>query len=361
MGSVDVFVPCYGYAHFLRDSVGSILDQSIRDLRVLIIDDASPDHTAEVAAELCREDPRVEYVRHETNLGHIATYNEGIEWASADYMLLLSADDIVLPGALDRAAALMDAHPEVSLTYGRSIWFQHELPVPRLLDSEASLHSPYAGRGGKLNLFQFERLNEGHIDVSPKRYEIMDGVQFIARNRHANQVHTVTAVVRTETQKRVGQYKAELPHAGDMEMWFRFAVHGKIGFLHAYQGATRLHGKNMSTHQFGEAMADLQQRRLLMDSFFSEHGHRVANCNWLRSQMYRGLAEAALRKASGRLSVGDKSGFGELRLFAEDVCPSIRRSSLWPLLTCKQYIGPEAWSLLRPFMTTITDRLFALR
>ena len=87
----------------------SVLSQAVENVRILIIDDASPDNTAEVAADLVREDSRVTFVRHTINKGHIATYNEWIEWASADYMLLLSADDYLLPGALSRAANLLDA------------------------------------------------------------------------------------------------------------------------------------------------------------------------------------------------------------------------------------------------------------
>ena len=44
-----MIVPCYRYGHYLRQCVESVLSQSHGDLRVLIIDDASPDHTEEVA------------------------------------------------------------------------------------------------------------------------------------------------------------------------------------------------------------------------------------------------------------------------------------------------------------------------
>ena len=42
----------------------------------------------------------MEFRRHPVNRGHIATYNEGLEWASGDYLLVLSADDMLTPGAL---------------------------------------------------------------------------------------------------------------------------------------------------------------------------------------------------------------------------------------------------------------------
>src|SRR5690242_1270133 len=97
MSSVNVVIPCYNYGHFLEQAVGSVLDdQGDVDVRVLIIDDASPDGSGEVALQIAARDPRVEAVVHTTNIGHIATYNEGLlGWADGDYCMLLSADDQV--------------------------------------------------------------------------------------------------------------------------------------------------------------------------------------------------------------------------------------------------------------------------
>ena len=121
MSRVDVIIPCYRYGHFLRGCVESVLSQEGVDVRVLVLDDASPDHTAEVGEALAREDRRVTFRRHAANRGHIATYNEGLAWATGDYTLLLSADDLLTPGALGRAVAVLEAHPEVVLAYGREI------------------------------------------------------------------------------------------------------------------------------------------------------------------------------------------------------------------------------------------------
>ena len=69
-------------------------------------------------------------VGHAENKGHIDTYNEGIAWASAEYFLLLSADDLLVPGALKRAVEVMDANPDVVLTYGKVIQWHDHLPIP---------------------------------------------------------------------------------------------------------------------------------------------------------------------------------------------------------------------------------------
>jgi len=121
--SIDVIVPCYASGRFLRQCVEIVPAEVDLRVRMLIIDDASPDNSHDVAEDLVRTDSRVTVVRHSEYKGYIAAYNEGIDWVSADYMLLLSADDYVLPGALGRAACLLDAHQEVEFTYGRAVEF----------------------------------------------------------------------------------------------------------------------------------------------------------------------------------------------------------------------------------------------
>src|SRR4051794_21194045 len=120
MASFSVVIPCYRYGHFLEEAVSSVLDdQDGVDVRALIIDDASPDDSAEVAQKIAGRDNRVEVVVHEANKGHLATYNEGLlEWADGDYSVLLSADDRLTPGALRRAGDLLDKHPDVAFAFG---------------------------------------------------------------------------------------------------------------------------------------------------------------------------------------------------------------------------------------------------
>src|SRR5262245_27952486 len=122
MSSVSVVIPCYNYGHFLEDVVSSVLDdQPGVDVRALIIDDASPDDSADVARKIAARDPRVDLIVHPINKGHIATYNEGLlEWADGDYCVMISADDRLTPGALGRARDLFDAHPNVGFVYGRA-------------------------------------------------------------------------------------------------------------------------------------------------------------------------------------------------------------------------------------------------
>src|SRR5947209_4282299 len=109
--SVTVVIPCYNYGRYLRGAVKSVLDQPGVDVEAIVIDDASTDGSADVVREVAAADPRVRAILHRSNFGHIATYNEGLEQASGDYVVLLSADDALTPGSLSRATALLETHP----------------------------------------------------------------------------------------------------------------------------------------------------------------------------------------------------------------------------------------------------------
>ena len=328
MSSVDVIVPCYNYAHYLRQCVESVLGQSHSDVRVLIIDDASPDDTADVAATIAAENARVSVITHKRNKGHIATYNEGIEWAAADYMLILSADDYLLPGALARAAELLDAHDDVGFTFGRVI----------------------------------ERDDEGAetlVDVPIRTFDdlghhIMRGSQFIDTNKANCIVATCTAVVRTQVQKRIGGYRPELPHAGDFEMWLRFAAHGSVGFVNARQGVYRRHRANMSWTYYANGLwGDLQQRRRALDCFVESCGAMLPDVEGLREKLLRELSIVMVGHASEAFNKGDMDTSAQLSDLALATFPRIVRTPDWFKLTVKKRIGRRAWSALRPAVAAL--------
>jgi GT2 family glycosyltransferase len=318
MTRVDVIIPCYRYAHFLPKCVASIQAQQGIDYRILVIDDCSPDNTAEVAAALAREDDRISWRRHAVNRGHIATYNEGLEWISSDYALLLSADDWVLPGAFARATALLDAHPEVGFVYGRAVNVHEN--QPRVAELTAP---PEPGS------------------------TIFSGPAYIQLNSVRNPVATCTAMVRTAMQKRIGFYRPDLPHSADMEMWMRFAAHGAVGYLNACQGAYRQHMMAMSLGYYRRMLLDLEQRKAAIDVLFADHGGQLEQSAELRRHLYRGVAKAALDAADKTLIMGDWEQFRQLRNFAKSVDPKIRWTQPWLVRSLEQRMGPVAWELTR--------------
>ena len=317
MSSVDVIVPCHNYAAFLRACVESVLDQRSVDLRVLVLDDASTDGSEAVGRALTRRDGRVEYRRHAFNRGHIATYNEGLEWVAGDYMLLLSADDLLTPGALSRAVELMDSHPDVGLTYGRAI-----------MTSEPARHPP--------------RIPD------PCKTRVLSGLELVEAfcAWGGNRVPTQTAIVRTSVQRAVGGYRPELPHSGDMEMWLRVAARHAIGVVDADQAFYRIHPDNMHKRYVAAVLDDLEEYRRTFQGYFEREGRRLPQAEQLLAMALGSLARRALWKASAFLDQGDARGYAGLLAFAARISPPIRRDPLWRRMRIKRAAGP-LWSIVR--------------
>ncbi|WP_128977676.1 glycosyltransferase family 2 protein [Streptomyces roseicoloratus] len=333
MSSVSVVIPCYRYGHFLADCVRSVLDeQPGLDVRVLIIDDASPDDSAEVARKLAASDPRIEVRVHERNKGHIATYNEGLlEWADGDYVVLLSADDRLVPGALLRAVALLDAHPEAGFCYGRPLRFRHGGPLPAARTrSTGSVVYP-----GHWWLERRFREGTGCI-TSPE------------------------VVVRTSLQRKVGGYDPELPHAGDIEMWMRLASHADVGYVAgADQAYYRVHGDNMSTTDFGGQLDDIRQRRVAFTAVLDKCADRLPQAGHLARLVDTRLARQALRRAYRAYDRGrtDVVPVDELVAFARECRPDAEALPEYRALRLRRRIGPRAMPYLQPLiLSAVVDR-----
>lgn len=255
LSSIDVAVPCYQYGRFLRDCVHSILGQEIEALRVLIIDNASNDDSLEVARELAAEDSRVEVIAHRVNLGHHASFNEGIDWAEADYFLILGANDLLTPGALRRAMSFLDHNTDIHLVCGRVSIMGKEPdvqpdPVPiEPVDAHWQMLSGLAA---------LERVcATGGDGRPPCNLTCIDGA---------------TAVVRTAVQKQVGHYRAHLGYTDDCEMWMRFACHGGIAETTAVQAWIRdLPGRRAAVRIWRV------EREAAFRSFFEREGADLAD------------------------------------------------------------------------------------
>ena len=94
--AVSVIIPCYGQAHFLGEAIESVLGQT-HPAEVVVVDDGSPDNTAEVAARY----PGIRCVRQD-NRGLGGARNAGFAVSKGDYVMFLDADDRLLPDELPR-------------------------------------------------------------------------------------------------------------------------------------------------------------------------------------------------------------------------------------------------------------------
>ncbi|MCP5275950.1 MAG: glycosyltransferase [Burkholderiales bacterium] len=103
---ISIIIPAYNHQNFIGAAIESVLLQSHKNFELIIIDDHSPDQTAEVIAQY--DDPRIKFSAHTTNMGASNTINEGIQKASGDFITILNSDDIFLPNRLERLLAVAE-------------------------------------------------------------------------------------------------------------------------------------------------------------------------------------------------------------------------------------------------------------
>lgn len=111
---ITTIIPTYRRPKLLRRAIKSALNQTYPHLRVCVYDDASNDETADVMAELIKEDSRVSYYCHSKNVGSLGNYNYGLKNVRTPFFSLLSDDDILLPEFYEAAIKSLDAYPEAA-------------------------------------------------------------------------------------------------------------------------------------------------------------------------------------------------------------------------------------------------------
>lgn len=117
---ISVVVPSFNYAGVLPRALNSVLEQHEPGVEVVVVDDGSTDNTAAVLEDIRRAWPELVVISQE-NAGAAAARNHGVRLSRGKYLLMLDADDELLPGSLALLKAAVDQHPEAGLILGSSV------------------------------------------------------------------------------------------------------------------------------------------------------------------------------------------------------------------------------------------------
>jgi len=114
-GLVSIVMPAYKAERTVAEAIQSVQAQSYPHWQLLVVDDGSPDGTADVVAELSKSDTRIELVR-QANAGPAMARQKALDRARGRYIAFLDSDDFWLPGKLERQLAFMAEH-RAALSY----------------------------------------------------------------------------------------------------------------------------------------------------------------------------------------------------------------------------------------------------
>lgn len=145
-----VCIPAYNQPQFLSEALTSLCDQGLdrNDYIVTVTDDASPTPLGEVV-EAFRSRLNIAYRRHDQNVGHLANFDASWQVAHTPFISFLSHDDLVAPGQLGRAMAVLNSDPNAVLVSSLILCQSHPGAVTTTLHgmllrgAQGSFTSPY--------------------------------------------------------------------------------------------------------------------------------------------------------------------------------------------------------------------------
>jgi glycosyltransferase involved in cell wall biosynthesis len=235
-------------------------------------------------------------------MGHIATYNDGLRHATGDYVVLLSADDMLAPGCLARATALLESNAEVGFVYGYAQRFADQPPP--------------------------------NIRTKVRSWSVWTGEEWLKRicRRGSNVIFCPEVVMRTTVMRELTGYDPRLPHSADFHLWLRAAARASVGRVNGCdQAFYRIHGRNMHLEKYAAIDSDFVARRHTFDFFFAEDRDALPTWPVLQQQVKRSLASEALLHV--RRSYSEPSLTADQRTtlltLAEEILPQIRGGMLW--------------------------------
>ncbi|HWQ96416.1 MAG TPA: glycosyltransferase family A protein, partial [Candidatus Methylomirabilis sp.] len=220
--TVTFVVPCYKLAHYLAECVESILLQSYKNIEVIILDDQSPDNTAEVANIIIAGHPgrTITYVLNNENLGNIRNYNKGINMAGGLYVWILSPDDRLRSRHIvERYVRLMESNSKIGYVFCAA----HLISGER----DAGIYRP--------SLYRMKD-------------QILDGKQLVKDIADDNfELIAASVMIRKECYEKVTLFPPDMPHRGDSYVWSLIAMRYDVGYFSKAMVDYRIHNNSMVT------------------------------------------------------------------------------------------------------------------
>ncbi|MDI6788821.1 MAG: glycosyltransferase, partial [Planctomycetota bacterium] len=217
---VSVIIPTYNSDKYLAEAIESALDQTYKNLEIIVVDDGSTDNTRELVKQY---ESKIHYIYQE-NQERSAARNTGIKYSRGKYLQFLDADDIILPEKLELQVDFLENNLDYAVVYSDIRSF-NDFDRTKLTPKNCKFYSG--------NILK-ELLRDNFISVHP-------------------------ALIRRLCIDKVGLFQVRFNLCEDWDFWLRVAYAGyKFYYMDKVLALYRWHGDNTCSDYLKLARARLE-------------------------------------------------------------------------------------------------------
>jgi glycosyltransferase involved in cell wall biosynthesis len=240
MPQISIVLPTYNGAKYIAKAIDSVLNQTVTDWELIIVDSYSQDGTADIIAAYAARDTRIRIMQHPKDPGRLpGALNAGFDVAQGKYHTWLSDDNEMVPESLAKLAHVLDTKPEVGLVYS---------------------HFMVVDDAGKPQ-YLYKRMAPGYLSVK--------------------NIITPSFLYRAELYRQIGGYRIEYFTCEDYDFWMRSYEHTRFVLIDEPLHLYRFHEGNLTATE-GRQRQDFVALRLLKDS--------LAHLKWIQQPYHRANA-----------------------------------------------------------------------
>lgn len=208
---ISVVMPVYNAGDFLVESINSILRQTYQNIELVIVDDASTDHSWKILESFAKKDKRIKLFRNRKNMGVSLTVKKAISKAKGQFLARMDADDIARSSRLKKQVDYLFSHPEVVAVGGQC----QVIDIKRKIIGEKKF--PIEFKDIYKSIFTFIPIQQPTLMVN-----------------------------RSKLPKDFQYYQDGMNTAEEVELLFKLFQYGRVENLPEYLLQYRLHGNNTS-------------------------------------------------------------------------------------------------------------------
>lgn len=255
---VSVIIPTFNRERFLREAIESVLNQSYRNVEILVVDDGSTDNTSAVLASYS-QDSRLRHF-YQKNQGQAVAKNHGLAESKGEFVCFLDSDNRWLQGKLEKSLAVFAARPDVDIVYGDIV-----------------------------------TIDEFGSEVSRKNMARYSG-KIAAHLFKDNCVSINTSMTRRRCFDVLGGFETTRRRADDYEFWLRMSTQFNFYYLPEYLSEYRVMDDQISSDKSGRFRSNEE----LLRNFIERFPHVLSI-----EEQKEGWCRFHTRKGSYYASIGD--------------------------------------------------------